>query len=238
MINKSSAMTIVLPEPHKAFASGGNRLCFTHPNDSSFCIKVARPDRLPQQKKASKGFPKNLKPLSFFDENLQEIKVYNRIDRWIGRSAYQLIPRHKGIVETNYGSGFISEIVTDTDGRISISLKQFVWQHGVTPALNKALTKFKQQWSELGMPSRNLLLHNIVVQQHGDDLRLVVIDGLGWADVLPIAYWIPEIARRKALRKVNRLGPAINNLLDIKAKNKDKGQHGWIDESKREINNG
>ncbi len=28
----------------EAFAKGGNRLCFVHPQDPSLCVKVRRPD--------------------------------------------------------------------------------------------------------------------------------------------------------------------------------------------------
>ncbi|MEE4252626.1 MAG: hypothetical protein V2I50_01140, partial [Desulfuromusa sp.] len=52
------------------FARGGNRLCFVHPEDSRLCIKVRRPDFTLEDRRRKKGFPKNLRPLSSFDDNL------------------------------------------------------------------------------------------------------------------------------------------------------------------------
>ena len=224
---------LTLPTADKAFAQGGNRLCFVYPEDRKYCIKVARSDRSPEQKKAEKSFPRNLKPVRFFDENRQELRVYKNIDRWIGDSAYTLIPRHLGIIDTNYGSGFITEIITDDDGLISISLKQYVWQFGITPALEEAISVFKDHWVSLGMPSRNLLLHNIVVQQSKDQLRLVVIDGLGWSDIFPIAYIFPSLARRKAARKASRLDATIEQLLETQKNKGDWGYHGWLEDEKK-----
>ncbi|MCE2028484.1 YrbL family protein [Sessilibacter corallicola] len=220
----------------QAFARGGNRLCFFDPSDSKRCIKVLRPDRDPLTKRAQRGFPRNLKPLRYFDDNREEFLVYQQIEKSVGESAFELIPRGFGFVDTNYGRGLVSEIITDSDDKISISLKQYVWTQGITDELNSALDRFKRRWSELGMPSRNLLLHNIVVQQDGGVIkRLVVIDGLGWSDLFPLAYWIPSIARKKAKRKVGRLPESINELIEKKTLGKDWGYHGWLDDSKREV---
>ncbi|MGV6808230.1 MAG: YrbL family protein, partial [bacterium] len=206
---------VELPEISGAFARGGNRLCFVDPRDPAFCVKVARPDRVAAIKRSEKSFPKNLKSLKAFDDNLQEYSVYKKIDQYIGEPAFNLIPRHKGLVDTNYGNGFVTEMIKDLDDRISISLKQYVWQFGVTPELSAALQTFVKSWSELGMPSRNLLLHNIVVEQGRTNadcgMRLVVIDGLGWPDLIPISYWFIGLAQKKASRKVGRLLSAIDD---------------------------
>ncbi|MFA7553093.1 MAG: YrbL family protein [Spongiibacteraceae bacterium] len=217
-----------------AFARGGNRLCFVDPRDSNNCIKVARPDRAPAIKKNEKSFPASLKPLSAFDDNAEEFRVYTHIKRQIGDAAFELIPRCTGFVETNFGRGLGSEIIKDDDGKISLTLKQYLWLFGETDDLKEALTVFKQRWQLLGMPSRNLLLHNIVVQQaKGKIQRLVVIDGLGWPDVLPIAYYCRAVAQRKAKRKAARLADAIAALLAKKQQGGDWGYHGWMDDNKR-----
>ncbi|WP_317929970.1 YrbL family protein [Halioxenophilus sp. WMMB6] len=230
-------MTIVDLGPlDNAFTQGGNRLCFSDPRDAGRCIKVLRPDRLPAIKRAKYRFPRNLKPLHYFDDNWQELRIYQQIERLVGEAAFQLIPRCFGMVDTNHGPGLVSEMITDSDGRVSLSLKQCVWQQGREPKLMAAVHAFIKRWGELGMPSRNLLLHNIVVQQQTDDrLRLVVIDGLGWPDLLPLANWLPSLARAKAQRKAERLLAAIDNLINNQKTGKSWGYHGWLEDDQRQL---
>ena len=219
-----------------AFARGGNRLCFIDPADRNRCIKVLRPDRSPEVRRAEKKFPKSLKPLHVFDDNLSEQRVYDMIDRLTGEPAYRFIPRCFGFVDTNLGRGLCSELIRDENGLISISLKQYVWQHGVTDTLDSALRWFASGWRALGMPSRNLLLHNIVVEQSATGIeRLVVIDGLGWADFFPLAYYLPPLARYKAARKIKSLYKAIDYLLYKKEHDIAYGYHGWLEEQKRTL---
>ena len=73
-----------LGDEEAAFARGGNRLCFVDPRDANRCVKVLRADRLPAIKRAEKGFPKNLKSVDSFDDNYQECRVYQRIQRSVG----------------------------------------------------------------------------------------------------------------------------------------------------------
>lgn len=201
-----------------AFSSGGNRLCFVDPNDELCCIKIARPERSPEKKRAAKSFPGNLRPLSYFDENMSDEKVYQRISSTIGDEAYTLIARCNGFVETNLGRGLSYEMIRDSDGAISMTLLRYVWQHGVTDDLQVALDLFMFEWARLGMPSRNILLHNIVVQRVESKVsRLIVIDGLGWPDLIPLGYYCKYIARKKAKRKVARLPSIIQKLLGDKA---------------------
>lgn len=228
-------MTFIdLGVPEQAFARGGNRLCYVDPNCLSRCIKVLRPDRSPRIRRSEKSFPKNLKSLNQFDDNREEYSVVQKIEKSIGTAAYQLIPEFYGYVDTNLGPGLVCELIRDSDGLISISLKQYIWQYGVDEKLQLALDRFSNLWSSLGMPSRNLLLHNIVVQRDNDAIvRLVVIDGLGWPGLFPLAYFIPFLARRRAARKVKTLFQAIENLLDKQINKRDYGVHGWITDDKR-----
>lgn len=231
--------TLNLGGSENAFARGGNRLCFVHPQHADQCVKVLRPDRSPEIKRQERSFPRNLKPLRFFDDNYQEFKVYQLIEKHIGDAAYQLIPRCFGQIPTNWGPGLVSEIIKDEDGLVSLSLKQYLWLHGKTDEITRAIQAFIDEWSRLGMPSRNLLLHNMVVQNNATGVRrIVVIDGLGWPDVLPLAYFVTSIAQKKARRKAQRLWSTVDELLHKKAVGGDWGYHGWMDDQQRRLLSG
>jgi hypothetical protein len=218
----------------REFAQGGNRRCFVHPDDPAKCIKVAREDRTAEIRKRSARFPYNLRPASYYDENWQERKAFLAIEKSVGLAAFELVPRYYGMVETDLGPGLCSELVRDSDNRISITLKQFVWQFGMTNPLSLKLEEFKSLWRDLGMPSRNLLLHNIVVQQREMEIdRIVVIDGLGWPSFSTFISKIPLLAQYKAGRKVTRMEHMVTSLLGTRSSGGDWGHHGWMDESAR-----
>lgn len=220
----------------EAFARGGNRLCFVDPRSPDRCIKTLRADRLPAAKRASAPWFKRLKPLSSFDDNHQEARVFRAIERRIGPAAFELIPRLHGFIATNLGPGLCCDLIRDADGRIAMSLKQYLWQRGRDASLERALSSFGERWRALGMPSRRLLLHNIVVQGRGANAeRLYVIDGLGWPDLLPLANLLPALARRRASQRLADLDHAADALLEKQATQRDYGIHGWLDEEHRRL---
>lgn len=194
-----------------AFAGGDSRLCFVDPIDPGWCIKILRPDRQPAAKRSEQPWLKRLKPLQRFDENLQEIRVYQRMEQSIGQAAYRLVPRIEGLVPTNLGPGLRSELIRDDDQRISLTLQAYLACNGQNRALQAALAHFTRDWQALGMPSRRLLLHNIVVQQQArNPARIVVVDSLGWPDLIPVGYWIAPWARYRAARKLRHLASLID----------------------------
>lgn len=198
------------------FAQGGNRLCFVHPDDPLRCIKVRRPDFPLTALRKKKKFPKNLKPLSSFDDNLEEHHVMATLDKRIGPELYLHLSHCYGFEETDLGRGLTSELMRDASGSISYSLKQYLWEFGPTGSFEKALSELCEFWIKHTIPSRDLLLHNIVAQRDANDevRRLVVIDGLGSPGLWPY-QWLPASAQRaRAIRKTVNLRVRMTRYLD------------------------
>lgn len=211
------------------FARGGNRLCYVHPDNAALCIKVRRPDFSLEQRRAKKGFPKTLLPLSHFDDNREEFGVMSALDRSFGEPLYRHISRCHGFVSTDMGDGLVSELIRNSDGAIAETLKKYIWDHGFDTPSQNAVAALCQHWIDLAIPSRDLLLHNVVVQMRGDQIeRLVVIDGLGSAGLIPF-HWLPRALRRnKAQRKVDDLHMRIDTLLGQRGQEKFPGYHGQL----------
>ena len=145
---------------------------------------------------------------------------------------YRLSPMEEWKLLLDNDRGYFYS-VTDQEQRV-FTLKQYIWQHGKTEALMKALDKFASRWIELGMPSRQLIVHNIVVQCRDNiPQRLWVIDGLGWPDIVPLAYRIPSLARKKAKRRIQALHKAMDVTLNRKKHNNEFGYHGWLNRKNR-----
>ena len=189
----------------KPFAQGGNRLCFVHPKDSARCIKVRRPDFTLEDCRRKKGFPRNLRPLSACDDNLEEYNVVTGLVKSRGEGIHQHIYRCYGFVDTDLGKGLETELVRDADGLISLSLKQYIWEYGYHDGCRSAVERLISFWKTCQIPSRDLLTHNVLVQQSvsGEIDRLVVIDGLGSPHIIPFD-WLPGSCRQRYVAKKTR----------------------------------
>ena len=226
---------VALGDESDAFTRGGNRLCFIDPRDSNRCIKVLRPDRSPEIRRRQKGFPKNLRSLRSFDENIEEFSVWQSIERLVGEPAFTVISRCYGFVETNYGPGLVMALIKDSDGKISKTLKQVIWENGLTKELKNTIDNFAARWIELCMPSKKLLLHNMLLQSLETENRIYVIDGLGWSSLFPMDKFNRRLAQMRAKKKVKELEFTIEELLRKKEQGINFGYHGWMEDGQRAI---
>ncbi|AUM13444.1 YrbL family protein [Ketobacter alkanivorans] len=222
-------MTLMLSS-QRPFAQGGNRLCFVHPKHPDRCVKVRRPDFSLEARRRKKGFPKNLKPLSSFDDNLEEFHVMQQLEQQFGMPIFNLISRCYGFEDTDMGRGLTSELIRDHSGHISHTLKQYLWDHDHTEDSQHAVNTFCNQWIDLGVPSRDLLLHNIVAQRNHKGLivRLVLIDGLGNQNILPMWLQPLTLRRNKARRKTENLRERIEALVNQRGADTFPGFHGQL----------
>ena len=211
------------------FARGGNRLVYVHPDRPEVCIKLPRTDVDLAVKRRRKGLKGRLKPAATFDDNRAEARTLTELHGRIGDSLAAFVPRFLGWVETDLGRGVALELIRDDDGAIATPLKQYVWECGFDERLETALRELTAYWVRERVPSRELLLHNVVARRRGDgSVRLVVIDGLGNADLLPLSRWSQGLARRKSARKAARLRNRIEGLLRTRAEGGDPGEHGFL----------
>ncbi len=207
-------MTLTLKNT-EPFAHGGNRLCFVHPDHADRVIKVRRPEFTLEDLRRKKGFPKNLRPLSWFDDNLEEFNVMQDINTRIGEKAFTVLSRCYGFEETDMGLGLTSELIRNGDGKIAYSMMEYIWNYGYPDELKAAVERFAEQWLQLSIPSRDLILHNILVQCDAQQKiqRLVVIDGLGSSGAIPSHWLPPAMQQAKARRKISNLYQRIADFL-------------------------
>ena len=144
----------------EAIGEGQERICYVHPDDPSRLIKVIKGDSDKQTRR--------------------EMKLYRRLMRRKNTDFSQL-PRFYGKVETNYGRGFVTDLIRDFDGQISNSLYWF-FERGI-PASEFAayLEELKQYLLQNQiMISADMRRTNVLFQKISEEkAQLVVIDGLG-----------------------------------------------------------
>ena len=192
------------------FAEGGRRICFLHPDDCNLCIKIAKQDQI-LKRRAKAPLYRRLRPLSAFDDNMDEIKGYRQIvvRRAINDKAsplWQHIPHCYGFIDTNLGPGLVSDYY-QVNGKTAPTVEKILFTEGLTSQLEKALQQFATFLHESLLVTRAILPHNLVIAADG---RVKLIDGIGGRNFIPIAETFPFphynfIAKQKAKKRVNEM---------------------------------
>ncbi len=218
------------------FAAGGNRCCFTVPEKTNLCVKVNRVDRSPAFKKAKAPIYKRLRSLDAFDENQEEYRVLGALETFAPEAAGRLIPKCHGWVNTPFGSGLLLTLFRNADGNVSDTVEMEMVRNGVTAELKRAVALFKEEWREVAVPSRQLLLHNIVINKDKNHWRLAVIDGLGSGEALPLGKLLPSMRRRQIERRLDQFDKRLEDFNNLCAKGLavDKG---WVRQRTEPLDN-
>lgn len=206
----------ILLKGRKPFASGGNRLCFSHPQNPEHCLKVIRPDRTPAIRRAEKRFPANLRPLSTFDENVVEFAVLNYLHERYPTQITCHLPRSFGLIETDLGKAHATELICDADGLISQTLEQYIWENGINPIVDQAIRTFKKDWATKPPRTRDLIPHNFVVRLDGKSAHLVLIDGFGKKPSIQF-FFANRIAKLSLKRRLDDFDYRIQLITKRKA---------------------
>lgn len=167
----------------RLLGKGSSRLCYVHPEDSSKCIKVIYTD--------NPGL------------NAEEMKYYRRHLRH--GISWEMLARPYGMVDTTLGPGAVFSLAYDFDGKISKTLAHYLSSVDFTPAapqLTALLGKLKSYLLRECIVVRELKADNLVYQLSAPNRgRLVLIDGIGNNQLLPIANYIDRLARKVISRK-------------------------------------
>lgn len=195
------------------FAKGGNRACYVDPRNPSRCIKVLLAGKTAQLKRAQATWFKRLRPLEYYDDNLREFQSYRRIEANREETVWSHLPRNYGLVETDLGTGIVTELIRNDDQTISSCLKAKLRDTGNDQLFRDAVRDFCMYMRETALPTRDLLLHNLVAKNQASvGFKIYLIDGFGTADVLPYAYWFRSLALKKVERKIIKLQGKIDDF--------------------------
>lgn len=201
------------------FSKGGNRLCFVSPHDSNICLKVHQAERTPKLRRQRKSFPANLRPLTFFDENLQENRSLQRHFNTFPEAICRHLPTTYGIVDTDLGKAHAMELVRDDNGLISQTIELYLWNHGMDDRLTQALETFQRDWMTAPPRSRDLLPHNLVLKLSADDSTIVIIDGYGRA---PKSPFLGYASQRQTESRFSKLDSRLKEVERRKQENDPK----------------
>lgn len=163
---------------------GNERKCYVHPEDESKAIKISY--------EQSQGRSKQTRIETNYYQKLLKRKKMN----------WKHLPKFYGEVHTNYGKGFVVELIRDFDGSVSKSLQYYLDTYGIEPFYEEIETYRRYFLDNLiifnyGMMPKNILRRRIS-ETEGE---LVLIDGMGDVSHLQFHTKIPYFARKRITRR-------------------------------------
>lgn len=187
------------------FGRGGGRDCHFHPDRKDRCLKVTRPDRTPKFLKKEDPWWKRLRPDSLYDQNVRDLKVFQKAWERLKHLDHPGIPETDGLVETNRGLALSVELLRDANGEVCSTLRDHVKEHGLTEEVQAAVEELRQSFIKHKVMVRDPFPTNLVLQRAEDGkLRAATIDGLGDTTLIPIGRFIPSQVKKRVNRKFDR----------------------------------
>lgn len=170
---------------------GSERWCYQHPQMPELCIKIAvnppKPGRKPQSQREAQYL---------------QLLVKRQI-------PFTHISAYFGMVNTNLGVGYLFRAVLDGDGRLSQRLEEAQTALTQTEIARLMLT-LRSYMLQYAVVPCDMSVKNILLQKGQQDTRLVLVDGIGNKDFIPLASYCLPYARlkidriwRKFLKRLN-----------------------------------
>ena len=163
-------------------ARGSQRICYQHPTDPTKCIKINIDATGKQQKREQTYFQK----LTRRQIPFRHLAVYY------------------GTTDTQQGVGLVFEHIRDYDGSRSISLDTYIRSNGMHQ-VPIALEAMKAHFSRWNIITCDMSLKNFLVRRVSSEaVELVMIDGIGNREAIPLSSYVSTLGRIKMKRRWKR----------------------------------
>ncbi len=208
----------------QAFAHGNHRHVYRHPEKEDRCLKLMAEHwkESPRWKRATL-LGKLVRPHGYFNENVAEYEFSKETLRKVGHGASDFLAIAHGFVESDIGELLEVDLVRNHDGVVSVTLKEYLWENGLTPDCESALQKFWEQLHE----------HWVFVQARPDNLavkvkgcgklQILAIDGYAYTQVIPIAKWFRKEKERKLAKFKRNQKNSIAKILSLRESGDEEG---------------
>lgn len=111
------------------------------------------------------------------------------------------------------GIGIVTQLMRNVDGSWPKNLQQLL-ADGVDAQLQEGIDVFVHAVADLRILSRDLLPHNIIAVREPSGYRVMLVDGIGNAELIPLSTWSRFFADRKTARKIQRFHKRCAQLLE------------------------
>jgi len=182
------------------FSKGTTRKCFLHPENNDLCIKIP----LVNEGKRNKGILKAVH---------RENKFYLRLKK--RNVSWEHLSQYKGDVDTNLGRGSVYQLIRNDNGEIATNLEHYLQSKNQlinSDVLSNVLDELYAYMQANQILTTSLLPRNIVLHQHHEQMKLVIIDDIGSSEFIPVSQYISFFAEKKIKRKWAKFKEIIDTL--------------------------
>jgi hypothetical protein len=184
-------------------ASGTRRRIYQHPEDENKILKVFWEDQTPARRRAQLWYGRFKSSLRY-DDNENDYLQFRRAMKHAPRPLNGIYTIF-GYAETTQGRALVGEHVRNADGGTSVTLLSYLQDHGPSRILPLVDGLF-EELAVNHVVARDPHLENILVRElEGDALQLVIVDGLGDPNFIPLATISKMLNRKKLMRKKQTL---------------------------------
>ncbi|PML79731.1 YrbL family protein [Enterovibrio norvegicus] len=162
--------------------SGQERVCYRDPNDPLRCVKVSKKEQSKQTRRE----------LSYYQYLASRDISYSHIPKF-----------YKKVDEGEY-IGLEMEFICNPDGSNAPDLYNYIklsLSEKEVENLYHSLEKLRIYLIENNIVPCDLVLSNFLVQTLPDGVKIVMVDGLGGAEFIPLSNYIAYFGKRKINRK-------------------------------------
>jgi hypothetical protein len=199
---------ILAVDDSNLIASGTRRKIYQHPEDENKILKIFWEDQMPARRRALLWYGR-FKSLLRFDDNENDYLQYRRAMKHAPRpldGIYTIF----GYAETTQGRALVGEHVRNANGETSATLLSYLQDHGPSRIFPLVDGLFEELAAH-HVVARDPHLENILVRElESDALQLVIIDGLGDPNFIPLATISKTLNRKKLMRKKQTLIRKLN----------------------------
>lgn len=168
-------------------AEGMMRKCYIHPSNKNLCIKIIKPSG---------------------DHTLflkREEKYYKKIQKKAERHSLSFFAKYHGTINTNLGKGYVYELVKNADNSLSQSIEHYIKTQSSQfsdEVLQLAINNLTYMMVKYKIFSMDLEAQNLLCRiDNNNNIEIVIIDGMGYNEFLPLVDYSNFFARKKVKRK-------------------------------------
>lgn len=185
-------------------AQGKEKIIYEHPDHPELLVKVHNP----ALQLSSRRLLHRAGRYKAFAYELQEYVALR------GRFPNEALPVERvfGLADTSLGLGLVVEKVTTSDGRLGTSLYRLVRQQGLTAELREHAEAFIAAVLRYDMIFSDMNASNLVLGSRGGRNALVLVDGFGDKNLVPLRSLSGRINRRKNLAQGEQLRAQLKSI--------------------------
>ncbi len=190
------------------FAQGGNRKCFIHPQDSSKCIKVIDQESYSNRLK-NLPWHKKIRGKMSFNDNHEEANAISKIIKNVDQSSWKHVANILDLLKPVWSEGLVTELIKN-EGEIAETLEDYLFKFGLTEEIKESIHVFEKWLLDNLILTKNIIPHNLVIKNDGNELVIKIIDGLGSKAFIPLPEYFNFFAKRYVKRRIELMWSRIN----------------------------